>query len=74
MSINDPFFAENWNKYCKFYHFLQTFHLTIITIASKINIIKVAVNTTCGICKMNKSKKNVILQNNKCFFSLYERK
>ena len=56
MSINVPFYAKNWNKYCKFYNFLQTFNLTIISIASKINIIKVAVNTTCDFAKYIKSK------------------
>ena len=41
--------------------FLATFNLTIIviiiiTIVSKIYRIKVAVNTTCGTCKIHKSK------------------
>ena len=47
-------YVKNWNKYCYFYNFLQTFILAIIAIASKINILKVAVNTSCGILKMHK--------------------
>ena len=51
------FFIKNWDKYFKFCNFLQTFNLKIITIASKINIIKVAVNTTCGICKIQNGRR-----------------
>ena len=64
MSINVPFFVKNWNKYCKFYKFLQTFNLTIITIASKINTMKVAVNTTCDIYKIHKIQNGRRIQAN----------
>ena len=45
-------------------NFLQTFYLTISTIASKINIIKIAVNATSDIFKIHKIRNGRRIQTN----------
>ena len=53
------------NKYCNLYNFLQTLNLAIIALASKIYIIiKLAVKTTCGICKIHTIQNGRRIQTN----------